>query len=146
MNPNKDLASQNAIRDQWRATMRKHLATPKPEKGYNNRPGTCAGAKLIGSGHVAHSMSEMYFSPSGANKDELTFNVIYRGPAKFAPENKAWTPPSAEELKTAKDDTKDEKRVNMRRKKESTVLSCQSCQDTLFMARCDKERQTCKGK
>ncbi|HYH98000.1 PAAR-like domain-containing protein [Hyalangium sp.] len=147
-NPNKDLASQIAIRDRWRATMRKHLATPKPEQGYNNRPGACAGAKLIGrSGHVAHSMSEMYFSPSGANKDTLTFNVIYRGPDKFAPENKPWTPPTEEELKATKDDdTTDGKRVNMRRKKESTVLSCQSCQDTLFMARCDKERQTCTGK
>ncbi|HLL06474.1 MAG TPA: PAAR-like domain-containing protein [Myxococcaceae bacterium] len=145
MNPKKDYASQKAIEDQWIVTMRKHLATPKSEDGYNNLPGACAGAKLIGSRHVAHSMSEMYFYPSG--KKELTFNVIYRGPGRFAPENKAWTAPKKEEL------TEEEltaaygpKRVNMRRKKESTVLSCQSCQDTLFMARCDKERQTCKGK
>lgn len=36
-----------------------------------------------------------------------------------------------------------EARLEMRRKKDVTMLSCRSCQDTLFMARCDLEAQTC---
>jgi hypothetical protein len=143
MNPNKERAATDAIRDQWRATMNKSIR-PVPEKGYNNIPGTCAGAKLIGkSRHVAHSMTEMYFAFSGADKKASTFNVIYRGPARLAPENGPWASPSAAEIAGEKADTYVEKRVLMRRKKENTVLSCQSCQDTLFMARCDKEKQSC---
>jgi len=126
---------------QWRDTMNKFT---KKESGYKNRPGTCAGAKLIGkSGHVAHSMTEIYFSFSSAKK-ALSFDVFYRGPIDYAPTEGPWTPPHASAINDGKGGTRVEKRVDMRRKKEVTVLSCQSCQDTLFMARCDLEVQTCK--
>ncbi len=125
----------------WRDTMNKFT---KKESGYRNRPGTCAGAKLIGkSGHVAHSMTEIYFSFSSAKK-ALSFDVFYRGPIDYAPSEGPWTPPHASAINDGKGGTRVEKRVDMRRKKEVTVLSCQSCQDTLFMARCDLEVQTCK--
>lgn len=126
--------------DQWRDTMNKFT---RVEDGYRNRPGTCAGAKLIGkSGHVAHSMTEIYFS-FGAKKT-LTFNVIYRGPTHLGPSQGPWTPPSALDLASGKGGEHVEERRDMRRKKETTVPSCQSCQDTLFMARCDIEEQSCE--
>ena len=93
------------------------------ESGYKNRPGTCAGAKLIGkSGHVAHSMTEIYFSFSNAKK-ALSFDVFYRGPIDYAPTEGPWTPPHAAAINDGKGGTHVEKRVNMRRKKEVTVLS-----------------------
>jgi hypothetical protein len=126
---------------QWGDTMDK---SKRGDSGYKNRPGTCAGAKLIGkSGHVAHSMTEIYFSFSNAKK-ALSFDVFYRGPIDYAPFEGPWTPPHAAAINDGKGGTRAEKRVNMRRKKEVTVLSCQSCQDTLFMARCDLEKQRCK--
>ena len=125
---------------QWEDTMKKAL-NRKP--GYNNRPGTCAGAKLIGkSGHVAHSMTEIYFSFS-PDKKAVSFDVFYRGPIDYAPSEGSWTPPSVADIRNGKGGEAVKKRVNMRRKKEVTVLSCQSCQDTLFMARCDLEKQSC---
>ncbi|NTX60256.1 DUF4150 domain-containing protein [Myxococcus sp. CA051A] len=113
------------------------------ESGYNNVPGTCAGAKLIGaSGHVAHSMTEIYFSFS-SEKKQVKFNVPYRGPIGFAPSEGPWTPPSAADIMEDKGGEYVEERRDMKRKKEVTVLSCQSCQDTLFMARCDFKKQSC---
>ena len=129
-----------AMADQWRDTMNKFTSL---EDGYRNQPGTCAGAKLIGkSGHVAHSMTEIYFS-FGAKK-ALTFSVLYRGPSDLGPSQGPWTPPSAAKLADGKGGTHVEERRDMRRKKETTVPSCRSCQDTLFMARCDLEQQRCK--
>jgi len=87
-------------------------------------------------------MTEIYFSFSNAKK-ALSFDVFYRGPIDYAPTEGPWTPPHAAAINDGKGGTRAEKRVNMRRKKEVTVLSCQSCQDTLFMARCDLEVQTC---
>ncbi|KFA91008.1 DUF4150 domain-containing protein [Archangium violaceum] len=132
--------------EQWKETVRK---SDSGEEGYNNRPGTCAGAKLIGkSGHVAHSMTEIYFSFS-SDKKGVKFKTYYRGPIDDAPDapSKAkgpWTPPSADDIKAGKGGARVEEHVDMRRKKEVTVLSCQSCQDTLFMARCDLEKQSCE--
>ncbi|MCP3169949.1 DUF4150 domain-containing protein [Myxococcus qinghaiensis] len=128
---------------QWEGTKER---SDRFESGYNNRPGTCAGAKLIGkSGHVAHSMTEIYFSFS-RDKKALSFDVAYRGPSDYAPfkGEGPWTPPSAADIEDGKGGTRVENRVNMRRKTEVTVLSCQSCQDTLFMARCDLEKQSCE--
>src|SRR5206468_8531786 len=62
----------------WDAAMAKHNAG---DQGYNNKPGTCAGAKLLAkSGHVAETMTEVYFVYKGGLKAQ-TFSVIYRGPA-----------------------------------------------------------------
>jgi hypothetical protein len=88
-------------------------------------------------------MTEIYFSFSNAKK-ALSFDVFYRGPIDYAPFEGPWTPPHAAAINDGTGGTRVEKRVNMRRKKEATVLSCQSCQDTLFMARCDLEKQRCK--
>ncbi|OJH40643.1 DUF4150 domain-containing protein [Cystobacter ferrugineus] len=134
----------------WDETEKKSL---KMDKGYNNRPGTCAGAKLIGkSGHVASSMTEMFFAFPSARK--LSFEVFYRGPINYSPPKGkvegadgkgpgAWKPPSVAAINEGKGGESVDERVNMRRNSEETVLSCQSCQDTLFMARCDLEAQTC---
>ncbi|MBZ4420818.1 DUF4150 domain-containing protein [Myxococcus sp. RHSTA-1-4] len=128
------------LSEQWKETVRK---SDSKEAGYKNRPGTCAGAKLIGkSGHVAHSMTEIYFSFS-PDKKAVSFDVFYRGPIDYAPSNGPWTPPRVADIRGQEGGERVEKRVNMRRKKEVTVVSCQSCQDTLFMARCDLEVQTC---
>jgi hypothetical protein len=136
-----DPAAIATMTKQWHDTMTKF---EEEEDGYSNRPGTCAGAKLIGmSRHVAHSMTEIYFSFTGGRR-ALTFNVLYRGPANFAPVDGPWTPPSAGDLASGKGGPHVEERGDMRRKKELTVPSCQSCQDTLFMARCDIEKQSCK--
>jgi hypothetical protein len=135
-----DPAAIATMTKQWRDTMTQF---EEEAGGYSNRPGTCAGAKLMGkSRHVAHSMTEIYFSFTGGRK-ALTFNVIYRGPTHFAPTDGPWTPPSADDLASGKGGPHVEKRGDMRRKKELTVPSCQSCQDTLFMARCDIEKQSC---
>lgn len=129
-----------AMTRQWDDTV---LNVEKEVSGYNNAPGTCAGAKLIGkSGHVAHSMTEMYFSFS-SEKKQVKFNVPYRGPIDFAPSEGPWTPPSVADIQAGKGGTRAAKRADMKRKKEVTVLSCKSCQDTLFMARCDLEKQSC---
>jgi hypothetical protein len=126
--------------DQWRTTMNNFA---RGEDGYRNRPGACAGAKLIGkSGHVAHSMTELFFSFTGGRKT-LTFKVIYRGPTDLGPSDGPWMPPGAADLADGKGGAHVEDRREMRRKKETTVPSCQSCQDTLFMARCDIEEQSC---
>ncbi|NVJ10650.1 DUF4150 domain-containing protein [Myxococcus sp. AM001] len=125
--------------------------------GYNNKPGTCAGAKLIGkSGHVANSMTEMFFAFPSARK--LAYPVLYRGPSEYSPPKDravgpdgmgagAWKPPSVAAVVAALNEGRgvepDGERVDMRRKSGETVLSCQSCQDTLFMARCDLEVQKC---
>jgi len=143
-----DAAALDKVTKQWDATMRKSIARVD---GYRNRPGTCAGAKLIGkSGHVAHSMTEIYFSFS-KDKKSVEFSVLYRGPAEYAPKpdddvmkEGPWAPPSADDIKDGKGGERVEVRRKMRRKKEVTVLSCQSCQDTLFMARCDIEKQSCE--
>jgi len=132
------------------------LAAEK-ESGYNNKPGTCAGAKLIGkSGHVANSMTEMFFAFPSARK--LAYPVFYRGPSEYSPPKGnamgsdgkgtgVWKPPSvaavAAALKEGRGGEPDKERVTMRRKSDETVPSCLSCQDTLFMARCDHEKQRC---
>jgi len=144
-----------AMTEQWKKTKEK---TDAEKTGYNNKPGACAGAKLIGkSGHVANSMTEMYFSFPSTKK--LAFEVFYRGPSEYSPlkENAVgpdgkgagvWKPPSVAAvdaaLKEGRGGEPAGERVTMRRKSEDTVLSCQSCQDTLFMARCDLQVQTCK--
>ncbi len=127
------------------------VAEGKP--GYNNRPGTCAGAKLIGkSGHVANSMTEMFFAFPSARK--MAYPAFYRGPSEYSPPKVnavgpdgkgagAWKPPSVAALTEGRGSESDKERVPMRRKSEETVPSCLSCQDTLFMARCDLEVQTC---
>ncbi|NOJ81833.1 DUF4150 domain-containing protein [Myxococcus xanthus] len=135
-----DTAATQKMTKQWNDTTRR---VARGETGYSNRPGTCAGAKLIGkSGHVAHSMTELYFSFTGGRR-ALTFNVLYRGPNKFAPSEGTWTPPSVASLLSGEGGENIEERRDMKRKKETTVPSCRSCQDTLYMARCDIEVQTC---
>ncbi|PTL79928.1 DUF4150 domain-containing protein [Vitiosangium sp. GDMCC 1.1324] len=129
--------------EQWDATERK-IRQEKP--GYKNKPGSCAGAKLIGkSGHVANSMTEMYFAFSGTEK--FNFEVFYRGPGDYSPSQSegTWKPPRAAAINRGEGGEHVEQRVKMRRKSEETVLSCQTCQDTLFMARCDLEVQTCNN-
>ncbi|MBZ4423311.1 DUF4150 domain-containing protein [Myxococcus sp. RHSTA-1-4] len=153
INPRCAVGDANAIdkmAKQWDTTENNVI---RGEDGYSNLPGTCAGAKLIGkSGHVANSMTEMYFSFPRAKK--LSFEVFYRGPVNYSPSRGkvegadgkgpgAWKPPSAAAINEGKGGESVEERVNMRRRSEKTVLSCQSCQDTLFMARCDIEAQTC---
>ena len=131
------------MKDQWNDVVRKRIGK---EKGYNNAPGTCASAKLIGkSGHVADSMTELLFQfqVPGRRKGQA-FEAIYRGPKALAPTSgKFWSPPVEPPPVTDSSDVVDEKR-EMRRRTGETVPSCQSCQDTLFMALCDKERQVCK--
>ncbi|MCY1064208.1 DUF4150 domain-containing protein [Nannocystis sp. RBIL2] len=106
--------------------------------GYNNMPGKCAGAKLVGkSGHIARSMTEIYFPFTGGKK-ALTFSVIYRGPEQFAPAGGPWTPPTTEATAVFIAERRD-----MRRRSELTVPSCRACQDTLYMARCDLEGKSC---
>jgi len=131
-------AGAGALADQWRTAMLNH---EDGRAGYNNRPGTCAGAKLVGkSGHVADSMTEIFFAFTGGKK-ALTFDVLYRGPAEFGPVKGPWNPPAREALATGGPYI--EERRDMRRKKEQTVPSCRSCQDTLYLARCDLEQQSC---
>lgn len=144
-------AAADRIEAQWEATTTKY---EEEEEGYDNRPGTCAGAKLIGkSGHVARSMTEIYFSFS-KNKKGSAHNVIYRGPIDYAPSlghidgapsEGSWTPPDAKDVEKKKNSLHVEERFKMKRKKDDTFLSCKSCQDTLFMARCNHEEQKCKG-
>ncbi|WP_415841873.1 DUF4150 domain-containing protein, partial [Myxococcus xanthus] len=143
MNPRSaagDTEATNRLKTQWDDTMRNY---GRGEPGYSNEPGTCAGAKLIGkSGHVADSMTEMMFSFS-SNRKALEFNVFYRGPNDFAPTVGPWKPPSAADVETGNGSKRAGERVDMRRRKEETVLSCRSCQDTLYLARCDHEKQRC---
>ncbi|MFZ6178796.1 DUF4150 domain-containing protein [Nannocystis pusilla] len=127
------------VAEAWKEVVRKHQ---EDAKGYNNKPGKCAGAKLVGkSGHIARSMTEIYFPFSGGRRT-LTFNVIYRGPQQFAPAAGPWVPPTALDMADAGEATLVERR-EMRRKSEVTVPSCQACQDTLYMARCDIEGKSC---
>jgi hypothetical protein len=128
----------------WDVAMSKHT---QGVDGYNNKPGTCAGAKLIGkSGHVADSMTEIYFPFKRRGKKlkkTLAFSVPYRGPSALGPspaktEPWTWNPTSPEDASPLVDERRD-----MKRKAGETVPSCQSCQDTLFVARCDKEKQSC---
>ncbi|NTX40937.1 DUF4150 domain-containing protein [Myxococcus sp. CA033] len=149
-----DAEAIHKLRERWRDT-KKNVAAKEPD--YNNQPGTCAGAKLIGkSGHVANSMTEMFFAFPRARK--LAYPVFYRGPSEYSPPKDravgpdgkgagTWKPPSVAAvvaaLKEGRDGESDGERVDMRRKSEETVPSCRSCQDTLFMARCDLEVQTC---
>jgi hypothetical protein len=136
-----DTAAIAKMTQQWDATMEKSI---NKKEGYNNRPGTCAGAKLIGkSGHVARSMTEIYFSFS-SDKKSVAFNVIYHGPIELAPAEELWTAPSEADVEQKKGSPHVEERYKMKRRKEISVPSCQSCQDTLFMARCDIEEQQCK--
>jgi hypothetical protein len=131
--------AKSRILDRWALAEAKH---DKKKPGYNNRPGRCAGAKLIGkSGHVADSMTEIFFSFAGDGR-KLEFGVSYRGPSQFAPSSGPWKPPGATEIAAADTGSMDE-RVDMKRKSGETVPSCRACQDTLFMARCDLERQSC---
>ncbi|NTX05721.1 DUF4150 domain-containing protein [Myxococcus sp. CA040A] len=130
------------LEEQWEHT-KKRIDAEEP--GYRNEPGTCAGAKLIGkSGHVADSMTEIYFAPSGT--ESFNFKVFYRGPVDCSPSNSegVWKPPSRALINERKREEHLEERAKMRRKSGETVLSCQTCQDTLFMARCDIEGQRCK--
>lgn len=145
-----DTEAINKLTKRWDETEKK---SAKKLPGYNNLPGTCAGAKLIGkSGHVANSMTEMFFAFPSARK--LAYKAFYRGPAGYSPPKDnvkgpdgngagAWKPPSAAASNEGSGGKRVEEYVTMRRKSEETVLSCQSCQDTLFMARCDHEAQTC---
>ncbi|PTL77208.1 DUF4150 domain-containing protein [Vitiosangium sp. GDMCC 1.1324] len=149
-----DTEAIHKMRKRWRETKEK-FDDKKP--GYNNKPGTCAGAKLIGkSGHVANSMTEMFFAFPSAKK--MTYKVFYRGPPEYSPPKDnvvgpdgkgagAWMPPRVAAvvaaIKEGRGGEPDGERVDMRRKSEETVPSCRSCQDTLFMARCDLEVQTC---
>ena len=127
------------VAEKWNEVMSKY---EEGAKGYNNEPGKCAGAKLIGkSGHIARSMTEIYFSFTGGKK-ALTFSVIYRGPAQFAPTQGPWTPPTLESVKATEEAVIVERR-DMRRKADLTVPSCQVCQDTLYMARCDIKGKSC---
>ncbi len=117
----------------WDAAMTKHTAGAK---GYNNEPGTCAGAKLLGkSGHVAETMTEVYFAYKGGLSAQ-TFSVIYRGPADLAPGTSPWTAPTAADI-AGKNLYEMEDERPMRRRVGTTVPSCKTCQDTLFMVRCD---------
>jgi hypothetical protein len=136
----KDTKAIDKMEEQWDATV---IKAEGQKVGYNE-PGTCAGAKLIGkSGHVAHSMTEIYFSFSGTKK--FNYDVFYRGPSDHSPSmvEGAWKPPTAAVINTGEGGEPVEERFKMRSKQEETVLSCQACQDTLFMARCDIEVQTC---
>jgi hypothetical protein len=101
-------------------------------------------------------MTEMYFAfPSAVKK---AYPVFYRGPSEYSPPKEnavgpdgkgagAWKPPTVAAvvaaLKEGRGGELDTERVTMRRKSEETVPSCLSCQDTLFMARCDLEVQKC---
>ncbi len=71
--------------------------------------------------------------------------MFYRGPRDYSPSKVEgdWTPPRAAVINNGEGGEHVEERFKMRRKSEETVLSCQTCQDTLFMARCDLEEQTC---
>ena len=93
------------------------------------------------SGCIADSMTEVFFSWGG--KKAQTFNVIYRGPAEFAPGQGKWTAPTRAALAGATTAHIEERR-DMQRRVGLTVPSCKSCQDTLFMARCDIEGRSCK--
>ena len=149
-----DTEAIDKMRERWRET---ETLVARKAKGYNNKPGSCAGAKLIGkSGHVANSMTEMYFAfPSAVKK---AYPVFYRGSSEYSPPKEnavgpdgkgagAWKPPTVAAvvaaLKEGRGGELDTERVTMRRKSEETVPSCLSCQDTLFMARCDLEVQKC---
>jgi hypothetical protein len=124
----------------WKRTMANHT---QGLKGYNNKPGTCAGAKLVGkSGHVPDSMTEIFFSFQGG-KSTLSFSAIFRGPAAFAPSAGPWSAPSLASLAEHSPSTVVELRSDMKRRSGETVPSCQSCQDTLYMAVCDKEKKSC---
>ncbi|WP_237081798.1 DUF4150 domain-containing protein [Myxococcus xanthus] len=149
-----DTEAIHKLSKRWRKT-EKNVKTKEP--GYKNKPGTCAGAKLIGkSGHIANSMTEMFFAFPSARK--LSYPVFYRGPSEYSPPKEnvvgpdgkgagAWKPPSVAAVVAAFNEGRggepERERVEMRRKSEETVPSCLSCQDTLFMARCDLEVQTC---
>nr|WP_293171433.1 DUF4150 domain-containing protein [Nannocystis sp.] len=129
-----------AVKEVWKATMDLHTTKLK---GYLNKPGTCAGAKLIGkSGHVADSMTEIFFAFQGG-KSTLSFSAIFRGPAAFAPSTGPWSAPSLASLAEHSPSTVVELRSDIKRRSGETVPSCQSCQDTLYMAMCDKEKKSC---
>lgn len=134
---------QDKMRSRWDEAMSKHR---EGTDGYNNRPGTCAGAKLIAkSGHVADSMTELFFPFQVKNRRKgLVFEVIFRGPETLAPTpGEFWSPPTESNLATDSSNAVEETR-EMKRRTGETVPSCRSCQETLFMALCDKDQQTCK--
>lgn len=136
-----DPAAIAAVKKGWDETKDKHdLKTP----GYNNAPGSCAGAKLIAkSGHVGASMTEIFFAFRVPNRRKtLTFSAIYRGPEDLAPGGGVFRTPTKEQVRAAKGE-KLEARTEMTRPANETMPSCQTCQDTLFMARCDLEKQSC---
>jgi hypothetical protein len=89
---------QDKMRSRWDEATSKHK---EGTDGYRNRPGTCAGAKLIAkSGHVADSMTELFFPFQVPNKRSgLVFEVIFRGPDALAPTpGKFWSRPTESAL------------------------------------------------
>jgi hypothetical protein len=112
--------------------------------GYNNKAGTCAGAKLLGTGHLPGSMTELFFASRPNRQSHQQFEAIYRGPEAYAPVrvpgSGGWNAPPVQPPGPSM-----EKRVFMRRSTGETVTSCKTCQDTLFTTTCARNQRTCGG-
>ncbi|HEX5656655.1 MAG TPA: DUF4150 domain-containing protein [Polyangiales bacterium] len=132
-----DQRAMEAIEHAWKDAETKWEADVP---GYRNKPGTCAGAKLLGTGHLSGSMTELFFAYR-PGKGQLQFEAIYRGPEAGAPGDGPWDKPPIRD----EPGPKVEKRVKMRRRGGETVTSCKTCQDTLFTTTCARNLRTCGG-
>jgi len=89
------------------------------EKNPYSKPGTCAGAHLIGkSGHTPFSMTEMFFAPTGTWIKEYNWRVegLQQTNRVFGTDVHRFTPWG------------------------NTVASCHSCQELLFLALCPERK------
>ncbi|MDB4989713.1 MAG: hypothetical protein JWN04_4891 [Myxococcaceae bacterium] len=136
-----DRAATRAVTNAWDDARRKW---EDDVPGYKNEPGTCAGAKLLGTGHLPDSMTELFFASRPGKKSHQQFDAVYRGPETDAPVRVpgagGWEAPTLE-----RPGPQVEKRVVMRRRTGETVTSCKTCQDTLFTTTCARNQRTCGG-
>lgn len=134
-----DQRAAEAIKNVWNDAEKKWV---KKVPGYENKPGTCAGAKLLGTGHLPGSMTELFFALRPDRQSHQQFEVIYRGPETDVPVRVpgtgGWKAPALHPPGPSI-----EKRVIMRRSSGDTVTSCKTCQDTLFTATCARNQRTC---
>lgn len=117
-NPNKDAASQAIIEQRWKELQDKGK---NKVKGYR-RPGTCAGAKLMAtSGHTGQSMTEVFYGAwQASNQLPAAVTLLHRNETVDGRQIEPATPRTREP------------------EKDQSVPSCLTCQELLFMTRCDQ--------
>lgn len=132
-NARTDPESVRAVRRQWNTVVLKSMLGMK---GFSNEPGTCAGAKLMAtSGHTGSSMTELFYEPKASNNPNAQrpgVDVIHRP-------NESGDKPEARQRRKAR-------RVDVEQPdKNEGVASCMTCQETLFMTRCEKTKDCVAG-